>query len=104
MTILSTTNYVMMGVRKPIVEEEMSTKAAASLLRNHVEEAVHPFYRTRRILEWRRVLRLKNTFFDCGELRPSVHRVTDRWVIIPILKTLERVPTTGTVSWRCYRH
>jgi hypothetical protein len=51
-----------MSVRRPIVEEEMSTKAAASLLRNQVEEAVHPFYRTRRIFEWRRVLRLQNTF------------------------------------------
>jgi hypothetical protein len=62
-----------MSARKPIVEEEMSTKAAASLFGNQVEKAIHPFYGTRRILGKGLVLCLLTARFGCGRSGKRAH-------------------------------
>ena len=59
-----------------MVEEDMSTKAAVSLLRDEVEKAIHPFYGTRRVFEWGRALCLPSTVFGCARLGPRVHSWT----------------------------
>jgi len=70
----------MMSARKPMVEEEMSTKAAVSLLRDQVEKAIHPFYGTRGIFEWGRALRLPSTVFGCSRLGTGVHSWRNRTI------------------------